>query len=181
MKNIKVLFLLGLTMILIIFSCKKTVTPATMNITFAVAKIIPTEGNKATGLVTFTIENNTMHVKGTITGLKPGKHGFHIHEFGDLTKNDGTSAGGHFNPDKEMHAALTSEHRHEGDLGNLEAGKDGIATIDIMDSLLSFSGNTNIIGRGLAVHEKEDDFQTQPTGNSGTRIGVGVIGIGNVK
>jgi len=72
--------------------------------------------NKVSGIVTFTLENNVMYIKGTITGLKPGKHGIHIHEFGNFSKNNATSSGGHFNPNKEMHGDLTNEHRHAGDL-----------------------------------------------------------------
>jgi superoxide dismutase, Cu-Zn family len=143
----------------------------------AVARIFPTTGNTVTGIITFTIENGIMHVKGSFSGLAPGKHGIHIHEFGDMTKEDGSSAGGHFNPDKKMHGGMDNPQRHEGDLGNIIADAKGNATIDVTDSLLSFAGGNSILGRSVVIHEKEDDLATQPAGNSGSRIGYGVIGI----
>ena len=118
-----------------------------------------------------------MHVVADISGLTPGKHGFHIHEYGDCSSDDGTSAGGHFNPNGMPHSMPTSEQRHVGDLGNIEADKDGKAHLDYFDTVISFSGKNSIVGRGLIVHEKEDDLKTQPTGAAGARVACGVIGV----
>jgi Cu-Zn family superoxide dismutase len=143
----------------------------------AIAVVHHTKGSKVHGTVTFTLTDKGIRVQGKITGLTPGKHGFHIHEFGDTSSPDGMSAGGHFNPHKMEHAAPTATKRHVGDLGNLEANDEGEATYDIVDPALKFSGDASILGRGLVVHEKADDLKTQPTGNAGGRIGVGVIGV----
>lgn len=126
-------------------------------------------------------ENGPVTVSGEITGLAPGKHGFHIHEFGDNT-NGCISAGPHFNPNKKEHGAPTAQIRHVGDLGNVEAGSNGSAKVNITDSLISLSGPNNILGRTAVVHADVDDLGlgghelSKTTGNAGGRIGCGVIG-----
>jgi len=142
----------------------------------AVAILLPTKASKVQGRVTFTQTDGTMHVHADIYGLAPGDHGFHIHEFG-VWSEDGLAAGGHYNPTHEMHAGIDTPKRHIGDLGNITANENGNATVDLDDPSLSFHGPTSIIGRGLVVHEKADDFKTQPTGNAGGRVAVGVIGV----
>lgn len=143
----------------------------------AVAVLVPTKGSKVAGTVTFTKTEHGIRVAGSITGLTPGKHGFHIHEFGDNSSSDGMSAGGHFNPAKKDHGAPGAMPRHVGDLGNVEADSSGTAAIDMTDPHLTFDGAACILGRGLVVHEKADDLKTQPTGNAGGRLAVGVIGV----
>ena len=142
----------------------------------AVAILYPTKASKVQGSVTFKQTDGTMHVHAEISGLAPGDHGFHIHEFG-VWSEDGLAAGGHYNPTHEMHAGIDTPKRHIGDLGNITANANGNATVDLDDPSLSFYGPTSIIGRGLVVHEKADDFKTQPTGNAGGRVAVGVIGV----
>ena len=137
--------------------------------------------NKVDGKVTFTQVDGGVEIAAELTGLKPGKHGFHIHEFGDCSKMDGTCAGGHFNPDGKPHGGPDSAERHVGDFGNIEAGADGKATYKRVDKLITLSGAHSIIGRAIIVHEKEDDLKTQPSGDAGARIGCGVIGIADPK
>jgi len=146
-------------------------------ITKAVCVIHPTKGHNAHGIVTFTKTDDGIKVVADIKGLKPGNHGFHIHEYGDCSKMDGTSAGGHFNPDNVNHAGPMDKLRHVGDMGNIIADTNGNAHLEWTDDLLSFWGTHSIIGRGLIVHEGEDDLHTQPTGAAGSRAGCGVIGI----
>jgi Cu-Zn family superoxide dismutase len=146
--------------------------------TTAIAVLVPTQGNEAVhGTVRFTKVAGGVHVVADVTGLKPGEHGFHIHEFGDASSADGTAAGGHFNPGKESHGAATAEHRHEGDLGNITADATGHAVLDTVDTKLSFEGAASILGHGVVVHADADDLKTQPTGNAGKRVAVGVIGL----
>ncbi len=145
----------------------------------AICVLRPTEGNDVTGMVTFTKTDSGIHVVADVQGLTPGKHGFHIHQYGDLSSPDGTSLGGHFNPDNKDHGAPTSADRHVGDLGNITAGADGNAHLEMTDTLLAFQGPHSIIGRGIIVHAGEDDLVTQPTGNAGARVAMGVIGIAN--
>jgi Cu-Zn family superoxide dismutase len=143
----------------------------------AVAVLIPTKGNAVQGVVHFTRVANGVHVVARVSGLKPGEHGFHIHEYGDASSPDGTAAGGHFNPEHKDHGGPTVMDRHAGDLGNLQADADGNATVDYVDEMITLDGAESIIGRGVIVHADPDDFKTQPTGNAGKRVACGVIGI----
>jgi Cu-Zn family superoxide dismutase len=142
-----------------------------------IAVLHPASGSGVTGIVTFTQTGDSVVVEAEMKGLTPGKHGFHIHEFGDCSAPDATSAGGHFNPHKADHAAPDAEKRHAGDLGNIEADASGVAKYKYTDSQIKLSGPDSILGRGVIVHEKEDDLKTQPTGNAGARVACGVIGI----
>jgi superoxide dismutase, Cu-Zn family len=147
-------------------------------VTKAVATIHGTKtGGEVSGKVTFTKVEGGVQVEGEIKGLTPGEHGFHIHEFGDVSSPDAMSAGGHFNPEKSEHAGPHDAKRHVGDLGNIKADDKGVAKIELTDKALSFSGPHSIVGRGLIVHEKADDLKGQPAGNAGSRVGAGVIGV----
>ena len=141
----------------------------------ATVKLAPTANQTARGEVTFTAESGGVHVVGTFSGLVYGEHGFHVHEKGDCSAPDGTSAGGHFNPATKPHGARDAAARHAGDLGNLKADPYGLARVDFVDSTLSLSGADSIVGRAVIIHEKADDFTTQPTGNAGARQACGVI------
>ncbi len=158
-------------------SMSTTEVSAGPEINKAVCVLHPTQGNTAEGVVTFTKTDNGIKVVADLEGLSEGKHGFHIHEYGDCTKPDGTSTGGHFNPENVNHGAPTDAVRHVGDLGNVEAGPDGRAHYEWTDTMISFSGKHSIIGRGIIVHAGEDDLVSQPTGNAGARVACGVIGI----
>jgi superoxide dismutase, Cu-Zn family len=141
----------------------------------AVAVLSPTQGNNVNGTVTFTKEAGGMHIVAEINGLTPGDHGFHIHEKGDCSAPDASSAGGHFNPTAQQHAGHDAPQRHAGDLGNLTADASGKARIDRVDSVLSFDGTNSIVGKAVVVHAKKDDLKTQPSGDSGARVACGVI------
>ena len=146
------------------------------SITKAVAVLFPTKGSSVTGRVTFTQNGRMMHVHAEISGLTPGEHGFHIHEYG-VWSEDGMASGGHYNPTMAPHAGHDSPKRHVGDLGNVMANANGNVSLDLEDPHLVFHGPTSIIGRGLVVHEKADDLRSQPAGNAGARLAVGVIGV----
>lgn len=146
-------------------------------ITKAICVMTPTEGNEVKGLITFTQKEGGILIEADIEGLTEGKHGFHIHEWGDISKSDGTSAGGHFNPDHAEHAGPEHAIRHAGDLGNITADENGNAHYEQVDSLISFAGKHNIIGRSVIIHVGEDDLVSQPTGDAGGRVAQGVIGV----
>ena len=124
-------------------------------------------------------------IYGSIRGLRPGLHGFHIHEAGDMTKGC-DSACAHYNPHGHSHGGLTTKKRHVGDLGNIEAGKNGVAMIDITDRFVKLRGKYSVIGRSLVVHEDEDDLgmgnheDSHTTGHSGKRLACGVIGYAKI-
>ena len=154
---------------------KKKDNDVKMVVTKAVAVLNPTQGNTAQGVVTFTQAEGGVHIVAKFTGVPKGDHGFHIHEFGDCSAPDGTSAGPHFNPTNVIHAGRDAEKRHMGDLGNVTADEQGTITLDYLDKHIKLA---LIIGRGMILHANPDDFTTQPTGNAGGRIACGVIGVG---
>jgi len=147
----------------------------------AICVLYATQGNSVSGTVTFTKVAEGVKVVADLSGLTPGKHGFHIHEFGDCSSPDGTSAGGHFNPSGSPHGAPMDMSRHAGDMGNIEAGADGKAHVEYIDAHMNFEGPNSIMGRSVIVHAKEDDMKTQPTGNAGPRIACGVIGVSKAQ
>jgi Cu-Zn family superoxide dismutase len=151
--------------------------PRSAEPTEAVAVIQPIAGFTGSGVIHFTQQDQGVHVVATIKDFHPGKHGFHIHEYGDLSAADLSSLGGHFNPTGQTHGGPGTEHHHAGDLGNVIIGDDGQGQVDEMISGLTLTGDTGIIGRSVVIHEGEDDMSTDPAGNSGKRIAAGVIGV----
>ncbi|MEI6085035.1 MAG: superoxide dismutase family protein [Verrucomicrobiota bacterium] len=143
----------------------------------AVAVLQPTKGSTVSGTVTFTKVEGGVQVVAEVTGLTPGDHGFHVHEFGDCSDPEAKSAGGHFNPAGHQHGAPDGEVRHAGDLGNLTADATGKAHYSRLDKHLMLDGDHSIMGHSVIVHEKVDDLKTQPTGNAGARVACGSIGI----
>lgn len=144
--------------------------------TKAIAVLHSASGSNVAGTVTFTKTGDTVQVVADITGLTPGKHAFHIHEFGDCSATDASSAGSHFNPTHKPHGSPDSPERHAGDMGNLEADSSGKAHLELKDNMLKLSGENSILGHAVIVHEKVDDW-SQPVGNAGGRQACGVIGV----
>jgi Cu-Zn family superoxide dismutase len=145
----------------------------------AIVVLRPTEGNKAEGTITFTRndKDDVVHVSGEISGLTAGPHGFHVHEWGDCSSKDGSSAGNHFNPTNNPHGAPTAAERHAGDLGNVNADDSGKAKVELDDRVLQLNGERSIVGRSVIVHGKADDLKTQPSGDAGPRLACGVVGV----
>lgn len=141
----------------------------------AITILAPTTGNNAAGSVSFSQQSDGILIKAEITGLSPGPHGFHIHEKGDCSSGDGKSAGGHYNPNSVNHSGPDQSIRHVGDLGNITADDKGNANYERLDTVVSFDGTNNIIGKGVIVHAGTDDLKTQPTGGAGARVACGVI------
>jgi Cu-Zn family superoxide dismutase len=148
-------------------------------VTHAVAVIEPTKGNSISGTIYFDQSGADVRIHGTVSGLAPNSvHACHIHQFGDLTSADGMSAGSHYDPEGTHHHDRpgAAEPHHPGDMGNITADASGNATIDLTLPGMSLSGKDEILGRSVVIHAKADDF-SQPVGNAGGRIGVGVIGV----
>ena len=141
----------------------------------AICTLSPTQGHEAMGSITFTQTGDGVRVVADITGLKPGEHGIHVHEKGDCSAPDGSSAGGHFNPTGMPHGGPDSAQHHIGDLGNITADASGKAHLDRVFSFLTMSGTNSIIGHAIIVHEGRDDLTSQPSGNAGARVACGVI------
>jgi Cu-Zn family superoxide dismutase len=139
-------------------------------------KFVSAAGNSVQGDLAVTNQGDAVAIRGVLTGLAPGsEHGFHVHDFGDCSLPDFTSAGNHYNPTMAPHG------EHLGDLPNIKADKNGHVTIDATvkgPTLVDKDGApTQIIGKSLVIHAMPDDHKTQPSGGSGDRIACGVINI----
>jgi Cu-Zn family superoxide dismutase len=144
----------------------------------AMAVLEPTEGSTVRGAVDFVRKGGSVLVTANLSGLAPNSiHGMHIHENGDCSARDASSAGAHFNPSASEHGGSTGSKRHGGDLGNLTADARGnvAATVEVDGAIAFGNGPDSIIGRGLVVHANADDLKSQPAGNSGARLACGVI------
>ena len=149
----------------------------------AVAVLTNVTNKKINGYILFKedFKNKCTNIIVRIKGLPEGKHGFHIHKAGDL-RNSCSSLCDHYNPKNKKHGDINDKERHVGDLGNIKADKNGNCSITLKDKLIKLRGKYNIIGRSIVIHEDEDDLgrgnhkYSLTTGNSGKRIGCGVIG-----
>jgi Cu-Zn family superoxide dismutase len=130
------------------------------------------------GTLMLTQHGNDLMVKGEVTGLKPGKHGFHIHQYGDLRDAEGKSAGGHYNPSGAPHAGPHDSAHHAGDLGNIEADSSGKAQVNTTAKGVKLQ---EVLGRSFVIHADPDDLKSQPAGNAGPRVAVGIIAAAEAK
>ncbi len=137
------------------------------------------DGSLVAGLATLTETVTGLQVAVQVSGVSPGQHGLHIHQYGACSDH-GNAAGSHYNPDQVPHGFLPSNgltKAHPGDLGNIEVGANGEGTLSLVLPGVTLShGPYAVAGRAIVLHEKLDDFG-QPTGNAGGRIGCGVIAV----
>ena len=141
------------------------------------------EGIRGTVKFSEDVKNSRVKIDLNISGLIPNSlHGFHVHEAGDLSDKC-TSACAHFNPYGNTHGCPGMSNRHVGDLGNIKTNSKGDAKYTFYDNMIKLRGTKcNIIGRGLIIHEDEDDCgeggdaESLKTGNAGKRIACAVIG-----
>jgi Cu-Zn family superoxide dismutase len=143
----------------------------------ASADLLARSGSTVSGKVSFSETNGRLRVEAKVAGLTPGEHGFHIHEAGDCSAPDATSAKGHFNPTAKAHGHHSGDERHGGDMPNLIANAQGEAKYSAEIRGLTLSGATGVVGRSVVIHADPDDYKSQPAGNSGKRIACGVIAV----
>jgi superoxide dismutase, Cu-Zn family len=142
----------------------------------ATADLDPRSDSTVTGHAEFTETKSGIAIRVVVANAKPGKHGVHIHQVGDCSAIDASSAGDHWNPSETLHGGPHTSIHHAGDLGNIEVGTDGRGTLELtMPTLWVRAGERSIVGHALVVHADPDDLSTQPAGNSGGRIACGVI------
>jgi len=160
---------------------KGTVPEASQDETVAepvvTATIEPKSGSSLTGTARFTEQDGQVTLTLEVEGAPPGELAVHLHQIGDCSAEDGTSAGPHWNPGAVDHGQWGHAPFHLGDIGNVQVGPDGYGSLTLTTDLWSIgTGEDNdILGRAIIIHEKADDFTTQPTGAAGGRIGCGVI------
>ncbi len=142
----------------------------------ASAVIQSKSGSNLNGSVNFSQSGKQVVVTGTFSGLKPNsEHGVHIHEKGDCSAVDAMSALGHYNPTNTQHGSVHSSAHHAGDMPNIVSDASGNANYRATLTDFSLVGDQTIIGRSVVVHRDPDDYKSQPAGNSGPRIGCGLI------
>ena len=146
----------------------------------AVTNLAPASGSLVSGKLVLRPMGDGVHISGEVGGLKPGDvRGFHIHEKGDCSAADASSAGGHFNPGGQAHGRAGQGAHHAGDTDNIVADAKGVAKIDAHVTGVTLGGGAanDIAGRAIIVHANADDYSSQPTGNAGARVACGVIAV----
>jgi Cu-Zn family superoxide dismutase len=120
-----------------------------------------------------------VRLSGQLTGLTPGAHGIHLHAVGSCDAPGFTSAGAHFNPRSTKHGLVNPEGPHAGDMPAIAADANGRAVVDHTTALVTLGSGANSVfdadGTAVVVHAATDDQRTDPSGNSGARIGCGVV------
>ena len=137
---------------------------------------------KGTVVIQEDLINKNVIISVNLSGIPPGLHGFHIHEYGDLREGC-SSLCQHYNPKNKNHGGPNDKERHVGDLGNIEANKKGIVNMKFVDKEVKLRGKYSVIGRSIVIHEDPDDLgkgnhkDSKTTGHAGKRIACGIIGI----
>jgi Cu-Zn family superoxide dismutase len=152
-------------------------TPPVSTASGATITLAPASGSLVSGKLTASPIAGGVRLSGEIGGLPAGStHAIHIHEKGDCSAADATSAGGHFNPSQQAHGRAGSGPHHGGDMDNIVADANGVARVDVRALGVTLGGGATDIGsRAVVVHAMPDDYATQPAGNAGARVACGVI------
>ena len=161
----------------LVSACGEETPPVTPPTPTATANLESRSSSTTTGTATFTETNGKVSLTLTVAGATAGNHGAHLHEKGDCSAADATSAGAHWNPTTQNHGGPDATAHHLGDLGNITVGADGkgTLTISMADWKLGDGSTTDVVGKAVIIHANPDDLATQPTGNSGGRVACGVI------
>lgn len=144
----------------------------------ATVNLASASGSLVSGSLKLVPAGNGVHITGKIGGLGAGiTHAIHVHEKGDCSAADASSAGGHFNPAGSAHGRAGTPTHHAGDMDNIVASPDGLANIDVQLSGVTLGGGAanDIAGRAVVVHADADDYTSQPAGNAGKRVACGVV------
>jgi Cu-Zn family superoxide dismutase len=142
----------------------------------ATAQLEGRSGSSVSGTVSFFPAGEGTRIEADVRGLASGEHGFHVHEVGDCSAPDATSAKGHFNPSNKTHGHYAQGEHHAGDMPNLVADSNGKAHYEVeVPNMYLATGPVGIIGRSVVIHADPDDYKSQPAGNSGKRVACGVI------
>jgi Cu-Zn family superoxide dismutase len=142
------------------------------------ADIVNAEGQNI-GTAKIVPAKKGVKIEVSVSQLPPGKHGIHIHAVGKCEGPAFTTAGGHLNPDTKKHGKENPEGPHAGDLLMIDVKADGTAKATLLDTMVTLGDGPNSVfhdgGTSIVIHEKEDDYKTDPAGNSGARVACGVI------
>jgi len=151
---------------------------ATSTASSATVNLAPASGSLVSGKLNMMPMDDGVHITGQVGGLGAGQtHAIHVHETGDCSAADASSAGGHFNPTGSEHGRAGTPVHHAGDMDNIVANAEGVADINIHLAGVSLGGGAanDIAGRAVIVHAAPDDYTSQPAGNAGARVACGII------
>ena len=177
---------------LIILRCRPLTRTLTLSLVFfiggcsmqknqATAEIKGLGSSPLSGVATFIETKKGVEATISLSGYRASSLGVHLHAFGDCSAEDGSSAGGHWNPTNEAHGAWGGDAFHSGDIGNIIINEDKKGSLVLLDKYGRWTINkedkTNLLGKAIIIHAKSDDKTTQPTGAAGARIGCGEIKI----
>jgi len=179
--NLKSLAMVSTGLILTSLSaCSLGVNPVS-GVTEINRDIITPDGVKLGTLNLKTLKDGVTEVTVDVKNISPGTHAMHFHETGLCEGPDFKSAGGHYNPKQKDHGMEMPNGPHAGDMMNIEVGEDRIATLTIQNTRLSIDSQNGLPplldedGSALILHEKADDYVSQPSGAAGARIGCALI------
>lgn len=144
----------------------------------ATVALASASGSQVSGKLTLLAISDGVHIRGEVGGLQPnGQFGFHVHEKGDCSAVDASSAGGHFNPAGAMHGRAGTDSHHAGDMDNIASDASGVAQVNVYLRGVTLGGDAanDIAGRAVVVHADADDYHSQPAGNAGARVACGLI------
>jgi len=146
----------------------------------ATVNLASASGSLVSGKLSVMPMGDGVHLRGEVGGLGANAtHAIHIHEKGDCSAADASSAGGHFNPSGSPHGRVSSSAHHGGDMDNIVSNAEGVATVDVHASGVTLGGGAanDVAGKAVVVHAAPDDYTSQPTGNAGGRVACGVINV----
>ncbi len=178
--GVQVIFLILMSISATLIGCERMYQhPSTPTTAATEAKAVIGSSNDSgiTGEAVFTQNGDQITLKIMIQGATAGLHAVHIHEYGDCSAPDGTSAGGHWNPTGTAHGKWGEGEFHLGDIGNINVAEDGTGSISLTTDLweIGTGSDVDVVGKSIIVHAGADDFVSQPSGAAGARIGCGVI------
>ena len=178
--GVQVVFLILISISATLTGCERMYqhpSVPTIATTEAKAVIYSSNDSGITGEAVFTQNGDQITFTVEIQGATPGLHAVHIHEHGDCSAPDGTSAGGHWNPTGVAHGKWGEGEFHLGDIGNINVSEDGTGNISLTTDLweIGTGSDVDVVGKSIIVHADADDFISQPSGAAGARIGCGVI------
>ncbi|MCY7354162.1 MAG: superoxide dismutase family protein [Lysobacter sp.] len=144
----------------------------------AAVNLASASGSLVSGKLSAMPMGDGVHLRGDVGGLVANStHAIHVHQNGDCSAVDASSAGNHFNPTGSPHGKAGSGAHHAGDMDNIVANANGVAMVDMHLRGVTLGGGAanDVAGRGLIVHAMADDYRSQPAGNAGARLACGVI------
>ena len=144
----------------------------------ATVNLAPASASLVSGKLTAMPMGDGVHFTGEVGGLAPNStHAIHVHERGDCSAADASSAGGHFNPAGTPHGRSGAGAHHAGDMDNIVANAQGVARVDVHARGVTLGGGAanDVAGKAVIVHAAADDYRTQPTGNAGGRVACGIV------